>query len=253
MVDTPQSVKTHRILVVDDDRISRELISLLLVSEGHRVTKAGSGKEALDSLEWSASAERPTAILVDLNMPGISGNALAEKMRSITGGDVLILAMSASKSPSTESFDGFLMKPLDVDLLAKMLAGGGYERIVQGDVPESEDCAALDEAIFAKLQGMMPGASVMEIFDACNVDVCHKIPAMTDLLRAGEMARLREAAHSIKGACSMIGAARLSQIAEKLETDSYNSDKGYELLKELSLARDELQRILLERKVGRLW
>ena len=42
-----QSVPRRNILVVDDDSISRELVALLLGAEGHVVTKAASGNEAI--------------------------------------------------------------------------------------------------------------------------------------------------------------------------------------------------------------
>src|SRR5271165_5332750 len=99
--------RAHSIMVVDDDPISRELLAILLGSEGHRVTKAASGHEALSTLEGTPAHERPHAILVDLNMPGMSGPRLAQHLRSHVGQDVPILAMSATVPLSTAQFDGF--------------------------------------------------------------------------------------------------------------------------------------------------
>lgn len=246
MTKPNQAGKAHSILVVDDDPISREVLALLLGSEGHRVTTAASGEEALSALANAAPLEVPTAILVDLKMPGLSGDELAHRLRSQVGSGVLILAMSASEPSSTVPFDGFLLKPINTELLARMLAGSRPGPVTPG-APPADDSPELNEAVFARLQAMMPRASVEEVFQICIEDVRKRIPEMTASLETGDVDTLRRAAHTIKGGSSMIGAARLSQIAAKIETGSYKTGEGPQLLKELSLACDDLQRILLER------
>ena len=246
MTKPNQASKAHSILVVDDDPISREVLALLLGSEGHRVTTAASGEEALSTLADAAPLEAPTAILVDLKMPGLSGDELAHRLRRQAGRGVLILAMSASEPSSTVPFDGFLLKPINTELLAQMLKGSGSASATHNP-PLAGDFPVLNEAVFARLQGMMPRASVEEVFQVCIEDVRQRIPQMTASLEAGDVDTLRRTAHTIKGGSSMIGAARLAQIAAKIETGSYKTGEGPQLLKELSLACDDLQRILLER------
>ena len=71
------------------------------------------------ALELLASdkAGRPDVLLVDLQMPGVSGGQLAEKIRALGGPDPLLLAMSATAVQRQQllAFDGFLLKPLAVD------------------------------------------------------------------------------------------------------------------------------------------
>lgn len=262
MTTPNQAGRVHSILVVDDDPISRELIALLLGSEGHRVTQAASGIEALDALAHAARTEQPTAILVDLKMPGLSGDELARRLRSQAGSGVRILAMSASEPSSTAQFDGFLLKPIDTELLARMLAASEPVAATPADLSDpsdpsdpsvDDDSPALNEVVFARLQAMMPRASVEEVFEVCIEDVRKRIPKMAGSLKTGDLTALRQSAHTIKGGSSMIGAARLSQIAAKIETGSYKAGEGRRFLKELSLACDDLQRILLKRNAGRLW
>src|ERR1700723_3105954 len=106
----------HKVLLVDDDAVSLELMALLLAHEGHQVLRAHDAGAALDLLSSDQSA-RPDVLLVDLQMPGISGGQLAEKVRALGSPGPLLLAMSASEAKRQQllSFDGFLLKPLAVD------------------------------------------------------------------------------------------------------------------------------------------
>src|ERR1700723_2005494 len=106
----------HRVLLVDDDAVSLELLALLLAHEGHQVLRANDAGAALELLSSDQSA-RPDVLLVDLQMPGISGGQVAEKGRALGSPGPLLLAMSPSEPQRQQllSFDGFLLKPLAVD------------------------------------------------------------------------------------------------------------------------------------------
>ena len=65
------------ILVVDDASMFRELESLFLARSG-RVITAPSGAEALEM----ARRERPEVVVTDLDMPGMSGDALCKEIRN---------------------------------------------------------------------------------------------------------------------------------------------------------------------------
>lgn len=58
-----------KVLVVDDDPTVREALSLLLEDEGYRVLKVSNGREALQT----ARAEQPDVILLDIEMPVMTG------------------------------------------------------------------------------------------------------------------------------------------------------------------------------------
>jgi len=108
-----------RVLVVDDDEMSRELLQVLLEAEGYVVDTADSGEAALAALR--PSAPRPHIVISDMQMPGTTGSALASQLRSATGGSTILLAMSGSQ-PSQDDlsqFDSFLMKPFTVEQFAE--------------------------------------------------------------------------------------------------------------------------------------
>ena len=252
MIPPAQSVK-RSILVVDDDPISRELVALLLGAEGHIVTKAASGTEAIRALKAAETNQRPSAILVDLQMPGMSGDTLAERLRNQVGVGVPILAMSATEPPTQGQFDGFLRKPIDTNVLASLLGSVTQNLAVKEDKKSADESGALNEAMFQKLKSMMPEHALDEVFAVCIWDVRKRIPEMTRWLYEGEMKSLRVSAHTIKGGSSMLGATSIAAIAQRLELGSYKRGEGLKILEELSSACSELERILQERKAGRLW
>jgi two-component system, chemotaxis family, chemotaxis protein CheY len=67
------------ILLIDDDQFVTTLYKTKLQSEGFTVDAAHSGKEALEKL----GQNRPDAIVLDLNMPGISGVELLKAIRDV--------------------------------------------------------------------------------------------------------------------------------------------------------------------------
>jgi len=71
---TPLAAKTPRrsALVVDDEAGVRETLAEILVTSGHRVVAAGSGREALERM----GKERFDVILTDIRMPDLDGRAL---------------------------------------------------------------------------------------------------------------------------------------------------------------------------------
>src|SRR6201994_4933385 len=111
----------HKVLLVDDDAVSLELMALLLAHEGHQVVRANNAGTALELL--SDQSARPDVLLVDLQMPGVSGGQLAEKVRAMGSPGPLRLAMSASEVQRQQllAFDGFLLKPLAVGDLRRAL------------------------------------------------------------------------------------------------------------------------------------
>ena len=74
-----RSGKSIRVLVVDDARYIRELISLILRNEGYEVIKAANGKEALDKLNRTNN----DMLITDLNMPEMNVIELAGRLRNI--------------------------------------------------------------------------------------------------------------------------------------------------------------------------
>ena len=83
-----------KVLVVDDDVDTRELIEWVLKRVGAEVTSVGSAREALEVLE----REKPHVLVSDIAMPGEDGYALLKKIRALPperGGRIPAIALTA--------------------------------------------------------------------------------------------------------------------------------------------------------------
>ena len=110
------------ILVVEDEADSRELIELLLASEGASVRCAGSAMEALDLLD----AVAPDVVLSDIGMPGRDGYWLAGEVRARRP-DIAAIALTAFSARDdveraiASGFDHHVAKPVDPEQLVRAL------------------------------------------------------------------------------------------------------------------------------------
>lgn len=65
------------ILIVDDDELAAEMASLVLIDAGHACGWVTSGNTALALLQW----RRPDLVLLDQNLPGLSGKQVLRELR----------------------------------------------------------------------------------------------------------------------------------------------------------------------------
>jgi CheY-like chemotaxis protein len=115
-----------RILVVDDSKLVHELTRMALEGQADwEIRCAASGEEALAL----AASERPDAILLDVEMPGLDGPATAAALRADPAcADLPIVFLTAHDEPEELArlralgVAGILAKPFDVGTLAGQLA-----------------------------------------------------------------------------------------------------------------------------------
>lgn len=108
------------ILVIDDDVHIGNLLEEVLLREGHRVSRAYSGTEALLTLNQG----RPDLVLLDLMLPGLSGEELLPRLRGIP---VIVVSAKADVDSKVKLLlDGaadYITKPFEVrELLARIAA-----------------------------------------------------------------------------------------------------------------------------------
>ena len=115
---TPTSTQaTHRlrILIADDDRDTTASLAALLRDEGHDVHTAARGDELLAL----CSALRPDVVIADIELPGMSGYAVAQEVRQRDGPLApLLIAISGKWTKTSDKllghsvgFDHYLLKP----------------------------------------------------------------------------------------------------------------------------------------------
>jgi DNA-binding response OmpR family regulator len=120
------SAKSLRILIADDDRDNANMLSAVLRHEGHEAVVALRGDEALDMCRLF----RPDVLVADVNMPGVSGYALARELRERHGNlSPLLIGMSGVWTKTSDrllgrtvGFDHYLVKPFDLQQLIGLIA-----------------------------------------------------------------------------------------------------------------------------------
>jgi DNA-binding response OmpR family regulator len=119
MMQPMAQAKGGTVLVVDDDPDVRTVLADVFESEGFRVMTAANGMQALHRARDAA----PDVIVLDLNMPMMSGDAFlyAWRVGAETQG-VPVVAISAaypSLQPEDLGVDAFFPKPFEIDLLVR--------------------------------------------------------------------------------------------------------------------------------------
>ena len=113
------------VLVAEDNEVNRMLISLLLDELGVSHTEVKDGSEAVEAMYGS---EKFDLILMDENMPHLSGTEAMQKIRRLPGGDLPIVALTANvmvgdREQFLESgMNDFIPKPIDMNKLKTVLA-----------------------------------------------------------------------------------------------------------------------------------
>ncbi len=119
---TINHIKSHKIMVVDDDMIIRMLLEAYLKEGGYEVIRATDGDEAVAL----AIQTQPDLILMDVNMPNMSGYEAVKMLRdqNVT---VPIIALSASNFEHdrihavASGYNNYLMKPVYIEELFDIL------------------------------------------------------------------------------------------------------------------------------------
>jgi DNA-binding response OmpR family regulator len=112
-----------KVLVADDDADLRELIAFTLMQAGYLVIKAGDGPAALRRF----GEEAPDLVLLDINMPGLSGFQVCETIRAGSRVPVMMLTVRGEEEDLVRALglgaDDYLTKPFSPrTLLARVKA-----------------------------------------------------------------------------------------------------------------------------------
>ncbi len=108
-----------RILVVDDEHLSRLVIETMLRRMGHQPILAEGGQRALELLR----EQQPDLVLMDVNMPSMSGYDIVGAMRRLAEGQAPIVFLAAMNQPENvieglrAGGDDYLQKPVHYEML----------------------------------------------------------------------------------------------------------------------------------------
>ena len=120
-----------RIMVVDDERDVVTLIKFLLEKEGHAITEAFNGAEALELLGLDPvkpDVQRPELVVLDIMMPIVDGYTVCQRMQQDPRCRRIPIVILTARGQMKELFSGtpniadYLEKPFDPKMLRERIA-----------------------------------------------------------------------------------------------------------------------------------
>ena len=115
----------HKILIVEDDLDTRELLSAVLTQAGYQVATAEHALGAVCSVVRSA----PDLVVADIRMPIVDGMGLASELKAHQDTrHIPVIAVTGYDSPENRAsalragYDGYITKPIDVTRFPEQIA-----------------------------------------------------------------------------------------------------------------------------------
>lgn len=149
-----------KILVVDDDAVSRRMLAAILQRWGHEVMEAADGEEVMRLFEGDAG---PKVMVLDWMMPGLDGVEVCRRLRSGSrhaGVYIILLTAKGGKADIAKGLDAgandYIVKPFDlVELHARLNVG---IRVIELQERLKDEVARLQDALshVKTLQGILP-------------------------------------------------------------------------------------------------
>jgi CheY-like chemotaxis protein len=228
-----------RILVAEDNPVNQKLAATLLQKQGHLVTVAGNGGEALAALERQAF----DLVLMDVQMPGMDGLEATRRIREREGAGphLPIIAMTAYAMKGDRErclaagMNGYLTKPVHAaDLL----------RAVEATVPPENAPPTEDEVQWpAELAEVEDDRELVRELAAVFLGECPKwLAEIRSALACGDAPRLQLTAHTLKGSLTIFAAKTAAAAALRLEALGRAGDL-HAARKALAALEEELARL----------
>jgi len=224
------------VLVADDNPTNREVLGKILERAGHSVTLAADGDLALDAMEAGSF----DIVLLDRNMPGLSGLETLQAIRLMTRGrerlPVVLLSadvtLEAKKECLEAGADSFIPKPVEALRLLDEL------RTLTGGKGKDAERAAPPAAAQIAAQAVATAAASAEVANAETLGHLAELGSTPDFLErlvgvfvsdsvsllanmeasvaARNFGEFRAHLHAMKGSAASIGTERLTRLCAAL-------------------------------------
>jgi CheY-like chemotaxis protein/HPt (histidine-containing phosphotransfer) domain-containing protein len=247
MLDFHAHLLLPRVLLIDDDLVSREVLATVLTMSGYTVHTASDGEVALALMD--AGDTDPEVILMDTQMPGLNGVALMGELRARSRAKVFAISGSKPSNDIMGLADGFLLKPFGSEALRKALNEFGPPVRLSTTPAGEQDPPVLNMDTLMRFRETMAEDKVREIYAAVMADLIERLGTLEAAFENLDVDAVHRIGHSIKGGCAMAGATQVSRLGALLEAVTFEPgsdqlDNRARLLRDLRAAVSNLERIL---------
>ena len=225
---TPISAQ-HRLLVVEDNPVNRQVAVGILELLGYSADTAADGASALGALRQTAY----TLVLTDCQMPEMDGYELARRIRDpqtkVLNPRIPIIAVTAHSLAGDRELclaagmNDYVSKPIRPDLLNEALTRCIGTKPLELNAPElnapqldAPDKSQFDaDDLIERLMGNH--ALAKRVAGAFMDSMPQELQALSNAITNSDADGLTLAAHSIKGAAANVGSKAVSDLASQLE------------------------------------
>jgi len=226
-----------KILIVDDDEISRILAFKILAKEGYEVLEASSAKQAIEYLE---SGEPIRLLISDIMMPDMDGLQLVSYINEkLSFMELPVIMYTAKRDRPTvikaikTGIKDYIVKPITSDALLQKV-----RKTLSNDIPPLAD----KDEILRELQ--IDKETYNALIDDLINTISSKIKEMRESIEQEDFERLIFTADSCRTASMSLKAKRIMDVSTKLEevVQSKDADKSQKIVsaleRELNILRD---------------
>jgi two-component system, sensor histidine kinase and response regulator len=248
-----------KILLVDDDELSRRMMGLLLSEKGYNYETASNGIEAIEAVQSQSYG----IVLMDIQMPLMDGFEATSKIREWEAQDqhVPIVALTAMllddeiQKCLSVGMDDCIAKPFNTEILFQLIETYISKSKPQASKTDLHKSAITDKLDVLDIQAALPRFSRdVEIYRDFLNEFIDSLPQRIDQFRtafqSGDFKELADSAHNLKGISASMGAQQLSYLSQKLDQKSQDGDPSViqqaleEIEKHVLLFQDEAKGIL---------
>jgi PAS domain S-box-containing protein len=241
-----------RILLAEDNLVNQRLALGVLEPQGHQVTVANNGAEALQASQLNAY----DVVLMDVQMPEMDGLEATRQIRvreERTGKRLPIVAMTAHAMKGDRErclaagMDEYVSKPIRVKDVTQVIAQVLGECVMPDDNPDTPDPPTTEtpaaplvdwEVALDNVNGNRD--LLREVLQICRDETPRLLVAVRDAVDREDAEQLRRSAHTLKGALLFLGPTNAADLALRLERVGGSGD--------LSPARETLNQFESELK-----
>jgi CheY-like chemotaxis protein len=214
-LSTPESIpdlEGVKILIVDDQPFNLEVATNLLGYTGAAITTAASGEQALELL----NTESFDIVLMDIQMPGLSGTEVSRKTRNSTSlnRNVPIIALTAGttsegeKDISEAGMNGIVFKPVEKERLYRVISKFLVTQRIQLD----------------SLQSLGDEAFVIRMLNLFEENIRNDLEELKIAFAEQDLNRIQALTHKMIPPCRHLGLYDLVEMLKDMESSGHIRD-----------------------------